>query len=268
MLIAALLLVPISVAAAEPSQALEAAGVALSDFRPEDALRFLDAAEGPHSHAQHVRLYEQRGIALAYLDRSEEAVQAFIRMLALQPDRVLSYTLSPKVTFLFERARRAVRASEEPGVDLSWPRNLRTVDSVPVDIEVVADPFRFLRTLTLHYRLEGSPQWMAETVTLPGPGQFLTVDLPPLGAGTSMSQAMELYAVAFDEGGNEVLLFGRSDRPREVDLRFEPPAPWFDQWWVWATAGALVVAGVGAGFIISSESQSPTVDGRIRVPLP
>lgn len=245
---------------------LAAASAALADFRPEDALEFLDEARGPHLHERHVRLYEHRGIALAYLDRGEEAVEAFQRMLALEPDRVLSYTLSPKVTFLFERARRAARAGDPPALDLSWPRNLRTVDAIPVDVEVLSDPLRFLSSLDLRYRVRGDPKWATRQLELPDKGRFVTVGLPAVAAGADGPRTVELYAVATDGVGNEVLLFGRPDRPRDIELRYEPPDPWFEQWWVWAAAGAVVAASATAIALSADTSAAPTVDGRFRVP--
>lgn len=257
-------------APARPGEdAVALAEAALADFRPADAVRFLKSAAGPHPYARHVRLYEQLGIAYAYLDEPDQAVRAFVRMLALDPARAISYTLSPKVTFLFERARREASARAAPAIDLSWPRNLRTVDPVPVEIEVLADPLGFLREARLRYRLRGDPSWSEQTVELAdGPGGFVVVEVPALAAGAASSRTLELYAVALDSEANEVLLVGRPDRPREVDLRYERPEPWFEKWWVWAAAGAAVAAGTTAAVVAASTEPGPTVGGSFRWEVP
>lgn len=248
--------------AASPAapDAIALAEAALADFRPEDAVQLLESAEGPHDYRRHVLLYEQLGIAYAYLDRAEDAVGAFRRMLALDPSRALSYTLSPKVTFLFERARKETEALPSPYLDVSWPRRLQTADGVPVNLEVVADPLGFLRRAELRYRLRGTPSWQTAETELAPVHAFETVELPALGAGASSAQTVELYVVAFDGRGNEVQLIGREDRPREIELAYATPKAWYEEWWVWAAAGAVVAAGAAGAVAVASGSQSTTID--------
>src|SRR5688572_31819020 len=87
---------------------LDRATEALAEFRVDEALQLLERAksEGPYRYADHVRLYEQLGIALAYVGNHEEAIAAFDHMLAIDPSHALSYSLSPKATLPFERARQ------------------------------------------------------------------------------------------------------------------------------------------------------------------
>src|SRR5688572_29310831 len=102
-----LLLITMCLVAAPKGRALDQGAKALVDFRPEEAIVLLERAktEGPYGYDDHAKLYEQLGIAYAYLDRSEDALAAFDMLLAIDPTRAISYTLSPKVTFLFEQAR-------------------------------------------------------------------------------------------------------------------------------------------------------------------
>src|SRR5262249_20539762 len=99
----------LAVAAAQ-GQSLAEGSKALSDFRPAEALELLEKAksEGPYDHEHCVQLHEQLAIAQAYLGKTEDSQHEFEMMLALEPGRSISYTLSPKVTFPFERAREAV----------------------------------------------------------------------------------------------------------------------------------------------------------------
>ncbi len=77
----------------------------------------IDAAAklGPLDHAAHIMLWEQRGIASAYVGDHEHASAAFDMLLALDPSHILSYRLSTKATFVFEDVRRDQRAEATRG---------------------------------------------------------------------------------------------------------------------------------------------------------
>lgn len=261
LLIAALL-------AANAGDTLARAAAALDEFRPGDAVTILDGLEdrGPLTHDQHVKLYEQLGIAYAYLENQKDAIAAFSRMLALDPGRAISYTLSPKVTFVFEEARKKSLARPAPSVDVSWPRDLFVDQPVPVDVEVVADPEKFLVGARLYYRRRGTPAFDQRDVTLPARGDRpARVELPPAAPDARTSDVLELYLVATDQKKNEVLVFGSPERPRQVALQFEPPEPWYGKWWVWAIAGTVVAAGAGAAVFAATNEPGPTVGGTFEV---
>ena len=222
--------------------------------------------KGPFTHAEHVRLYEQLGIAYAYLDKKEAAVDAFETMLSLDRTRAISYTLSPKVTFLFEQARNQVADRPAPSVDLSWPRDLAVEDTVPVDVEVLTDPGGFLTRAQVFFRKKGVSEFESASLELPGPGAGAArVELPAVAAGDRASAVLQLYLVAKDQKNNEVLFYGAPNRPREVSLVYQPPEPWYDRWWVWAIAGSVVAAGAGAAVFMATQEPPSTIDGTFRV---
>jgi hypothetical protein len=248
--------------------ALEAAAEALADFRPEDAVPLLERAkdEGPFRHADHLRLYEQLGVAHAYLEQKREALEAFRMLLALDPGHAISYTLSPKVTFLFEEARKRATEAPLPEVDLGWPRGLTVDQPVPVEVEVLADPERFLARGELHYRLRGAPRYLVLSFPLPRAGEPpARVELPALAAGATRSEVVELHLVALDAVGNEVLVFGSEKRPREIALGYAPTEAWYGRWWVWALVGAAVAASATAVAVGTASDPAPTIGGSFRV---
>ncbi len=247
---------------------IDRAATALADFRPDDAVRMLEAAKdkGPYGHFEHVRLYEQLGIAYAYLGRSEDAVGAFTTMLSLDPTRAISYTLSPKVTFLFEQARTEAADHAEASVDLSWPRGLDIEATVPVDVEVLEDPAGFLKRGSLYYRKKGETEFQSRSLLLPMAGSAIKrVELPAVAAGDKAPAVLQLYLVAKDLHDNEVLLFGSAKRPREVALSYTPAEVWYGQWWVWAIAGAVVAVSAGTGVFAATREPPATVEGTFRV---
>lgn len=267
-----LLLLLLAQAAANTSGAssIEKGTQALADFRPEAAVALLEQArsEGPYRHEQHVKLYEQLGVAYAYLERADDAVEAFGIMLALQPTAAISYTLSPKVTFLFERARKKAMEAPTPSIDLSWPKDLRVDQAVPVDVELLADPKGFLKRARLFHRVKGAIRYQKVQLSLPKIGGRKEVRLPPSAPASKRTEVLELYLIGEDERGNEVLRWGTPTRPREVPLRYEPPDPWYGKWWVWVAAGAVVAASGAAAAVAVTREPSPTVDGVFGVVVP
>ena len=196
------------------------------------------AQTGPLDHATNVTLWEQRGIARAYVDDEPGASAAFDMLLALDPGHFLSYTLSPKATFVFEKVRNQPRVV--PTLDVSWEHGGKVGDPVPVDVEVVADPKHLLARATLFVRTRGEPAWRATDLAL-GPERRLL--LPPIAATKPVS--VELYLRAYDARGNETLVWADPKAPREIPLRYEPPTPWWRRPWVIATAGTILAGAVG-----------------------
>jgi hypothetical protein len=217
----------------------------LADFKVDDANAELAAAEhaGPLDHDANVTLWEQRGIAAAYVDKNAEAAAAFDMLLALDPSHFLSYTLSPKATFVFEKARAAAQTRGAPALDVEWPHGLTVGSTVPLDVEVVADPKHFLKSATIYVRARGETAWQAADLTLPAIGNYQRVRLPAVHATKPVS--LELYVRAFDDRHDEVLAWADPARPREIPLRYDPPPPWYRTWWVIAIAGSVVAIGTG-----------------------
>jgi hypothetical protein len=217
---------------------------ALARLDVEVARAALDGAErgGPLDHETNVTLWEQRGIAAAYVDDERTASAAFDMLLALDPSHFLSYTLSPRATFVFEKVRNDTRARGVPALDVHWPHGQRVGDPVPLDLEVVADPKQFLRRATLFVRTRGDAGWRAADVALASTADRRIL-LPPVEAQKPVS--LELYLRAYDDRGNEVLAWADAARPREIPLRYDPPTPWYRRGWFYAAVGTAVAAAVG-----------------------
>jgi len=215
----------------------------VNELRAAEAVTVLDAARasGPWTHDEHTRLYAHLGIAYAYLGKSDEALEAFRWLLALSPGFALPYTLSPKATFLFEKARDKAKADRAPAIDLVFPRDGRIDAPLPVTVEVLADPLAFMSKLELHWRLRGEPRFQVLEQPLPKGEKYVSLSLPP--EGREESTVRELYAVVKDARGSEVLLFGSPQFPREAPAAYVPSLRWYQRWWVWT----IVVAGVLVG---------------------
>ncbi len=245
--------------------ALDRAAAALAEFRVNDALKDLDRARaaGPYRHEVLVRLYEQLGIAYAYQKDEARAMQAFETLLALDPGHLLPYTLSPQVTFLFERARKDPKRAQPAAVDLSWPRHVDVSHPVPIDVEVLRDPTSELARASIEVRKKGEPTYRAVDLELARPGSYRRVELPPVGA--THAEVLELHLRAYDAKGNEVLRWASAETPREIPLGYRPPPTWYRKWWVWALAGGAVAAGTGITVYLLSIGPPDTLGGMVGI---
>jgi tetratricopeptide (TPR) repeat protein len=246
-------------AALASSSQLDRAEEHLSKFEVEQALALLQEAvsQGPYGYADYVRLYEQLGIAYAYAGREREADAAFDMLLTLDPGHAIDYTLSPKVTFVFERARERAAGRLVPALAVSWPRGLTVAQPIPVIVEVVADPKRFMDSAVIYSRTKGSDAYTGTEVELGGPGAYRTVELPPAAPRATAAETIELYVVARDQRGNEVSTVADAAHPRELALSYEEPVPLYKRWWLWAAVGGVVAATTG---VILLATRDPSAD--------
>ena len=251
----------------QPGTVLDRAQQAIGTFRVEEALRLLDQAKdaGPHRLGDHARLFEQYAIAYAYLDRREDALRAFDMLLALAPGHAIRYTLSPKVTLLFEEARRNAVRRQPPQIAVNLPRDRSVSDALPLDIEVLGDDRRLLARGAVFWRRRGGRDFQRTDVTLAGPGQPVRVVLPPVAPRATRAQTAEIYLVGFDRRGNEVYHWHAAERPRELTLSYQPPRRWYGKWWVWVLAGTAVAAGVGATVFAVTREPPAHVDATAEV---
>jgi hypothetical protein len=246
----------------EATKQLAIGTAALARLEVDEAKTALDAVEkaGPLDHATNVTLWEQRGIAAAYTDDEATATGAFDMVLALDPSHFLSYELSPKATLVFEKTLKQAKQRGAPALDVNWSRGQKVGEPIPIDIDVLADPKRFLSRATLYIRMRGAPSWRAADLAL----TQKQITLPAIDA--SKTTSLELYLRAYDQKGNEVLAWADATRPREIVLRYEPPTPWYRTWW----GITAIVAGSAAvvGTVVYAVTLSPPdkIDGGIVEP--
>lgn len=221
-----------------------AEGKAALDEQNVDAAKLaFDAAErgGPLDHASNILLWEQRGIAAAYLRDEPSATRAFDMLLALHPEHFLSYRLKPEVTLVFEKVRTGV-IGNLPALDIVWPSGHRVGEPIPLDVRVIADPKQFLDRATIFVRGRGETGWRAADLALAGRREARVV-LPAVEAAKPTS--LELYARGYDRSGNEVLAWADPARPRELPLRYDPPKSWYQKWPTYAIGVPALIAVTG-----------------------
>ena len=244
---------------------LDDAAKALREFHPVEALELLVplSVKGGQPYADRVRTYELMGVSYAYLEQSEAARDAFSMLLALDPVHVIPCTLGPKVTFLFDEARRAAGTSSRTAMQLQWPRGLMVSDALPVTIETVADGRGLLKRAELRSRRKSEPDFSTQSLTLPPAGAYTQVLLPPTTTVPTGPETVQLYLVAQDDRANETFMLGSPEAPFEVNLGYAPPPPWYGRWWVWAIAGTALVAGATATVYALTRPSPNTASGNL-----
>lgn len=219
------------------------------------------AAARPLDHAAYLRLWETRGIAHAAAEELPAARQAFGRLLDVDPGHAIDCNRGAPVFRPFQAERAETAARRTPALELRWRRDLRLGQPVPIEIENVADPAGLLHGLTVYVRTRGEGGWRAADLTVPPPGGLRTLVLPPVTG--DQPTALELFAVAEDERGNEVHLWASAERPREIPLRYDPPEPWYRKWWVWAAVGGVAAVGTGVGVYAAVWQPSERLDAPV-----
>lgn len=228
---------------------------ALVEQNPDVAKAALEAAAtrgGPLDHETNVLLWEQKGIAAAFLSDEPNATSSFAMLLALDPNHFLSYTLAPQVTFVFEKVRTAMKKNGAPVLEINWPSGQKVGDPVPVEVQVVADPKQFLHRATVFVRERGAPDWRAADVKLDSKREARVL-LPAIRATKPTS--LELYVRAYDSKHNEVLAWADPVRPREIPLRYDPPPRWYENWRTYVIGGGILA--VVTGIVVYAVTVAP-----------
>ncbi|MEM9188184.1 MAG: hypothetical protein AAGF12_03365 [Myxococcota bacterium] len=215
----------------------------------------LDHAEaalrtGSRSPVELQRIYELMGRAAAAQEGGEEiARNAYLRLLALNPDARLETDLSPRVRSPFLEARgywasRPDRFSMEGDVI-----EARTAIRVRL-----SDPLGMASEIEFNARAAGQPDFIQR--------------VEPAGSSTLAAfeslegQAVEYYVRVLDSDGNTLLQLGDQDVPERFGESLPPDeteptdegSSVFASPWFWTIVGVVVVGtGVGLTFALLPE---------------
>src|SRR5581483_7405001 len=116
------------------------------------ATRALDVA---NNHERLVNLYQMLGTANAVLGKTEAAVDAFTRLLAIDPDHKLPRGTSPKINAPFREA--GGYWIDRPGglqVTPTLPREIAAAKPLTIPVKL-DDPLQMTANVRVNYRLAG-----------------------------------------------------------------------------------------------------------------
>lgn len=241
--------------------ALQRAEQAYSQVDFESTLRLATEAlqGGAHTREQTVRIYQLIGIAAAALEQDDRSRDAYLRMLALNPEGQLDASIAPQFRGPFLEAR-GFWTSRTDRFDaravLARQRSALRID--------LSDPLNMARTVIVRARVEGAPAYVESRH--PAAARIYA---PVRGSGEA--DRVEFNIVVVDEHNNRLLEIGSDDDPRVVGRprvpvgtgQREESSSVFASPWFWIATAVVVGGGVVTGIVLAD--QAGTVDAHTSV---
>ncbi len=227
------------------------------------------ALEMANSHERLVNLYTLLGTANGVLGKNDDAIDAFTRLLAIDPEHHLSRGVSPKITRPFKEAGGYwIDRPGGLGVVPTMPREIAGGKLLSVGVKL-EDPLKMVANVRLSYRQEGTPEF-AKLETPVSAAVAFTIPAEKIPSRAA-DYTLELYVTALGPTGSELRTAGDAAHPLLVTVRAsrEPtlivdntaattaivgsvpprkgPNPILKKWWLWTAVGAVVVVGAALG---------------------
>jgi hypothetical protein len=246
---------------------LDAARHAIESLEYPEAVNVLEGLlrRGGAAPGTVARAYELLATAAASSGEEAQAVWAYERLLALEPTWQPRVELSPRLAAALERARAELPRGAALSVRLARP--VRAAAGRPLTVTLVADrdALGLVRGVRLRHRPAGGRTFSQVTARGAPP---VEVDVP--SSATTAVRAVELWAAALDEHGNEVAWIGGAEAPVRVPLGAaasttgpverhgtgagaEGPGL-LGRWWFW-TGVAVVVAGAAVVGLVLAQPE-------------
>ena len=219
----------------------------------EAALAALDSAEKTRGNPRIVllQLYRLRGQAAALAGKTEVAVEAFKKYLALEP-AADGTGIAEVAADAFKQAKAYWKGKKPLTITHLPPGKVAPQKPVDVPIKVTSDPLKMVASRELNYRQKGSKQWRTIKLTKEQVAKLPKTPSPIVGK----SYNMEYYIRAVD--GNQAVLdsLGKKDAPLifvvTTDAIVRPP-PVYKRWWFWAAIGAVAAGTITTIAIINDD---------------
>jgi hypothetical protein len=215
------------------------------------------------THSQLVRATRLRALAQAALGQEGPARDAFVALLAYDPDYRLDSNLSPRIQASFFEARGYWRGQPaRPGVEASTLLAARDEGTLRVTLR---DPTRLVAALRVGFRWGGSGEMTLRSLP---PSENASVQVPPPPPGVRrfdyFVQALnEREAVVFEAGSPEApkstVALASGPEAAAAPGRGERSSSFFSSPLFWALVGVGVVAGGATGvYFATRDSGRPS----------
>ncbi|MFH1811268.1 MAG: hypothetical protein ABIJ09_21190 [Pseudomonadota bacterium] len=199
-------------------------------------------------------IYQHLGLVAGYMDRHDEAVDAFSRWLCIAPDAKLAQGLSPKVQKPLDEARQRMAAQQTFKLVHTPVGTMPAAGGLELDAELQPDALGLATGVTLQYRAVGAPSFAA--LHRDGSGRLIftvsSSELPACQDAEYFLQINEAHGGAIGQFGSErtpirvraaqAAVVATAAAGAAVD---EVSAPFYAQTWF------LVAAGVGAALLVA-----------------
>ena len=242
----------------------------------EASQRALESAQaGP---AELVDAYRIKGLSLSAQDRKKESLDAFIKLLSIDPDFKISADISPKLSAPFQQA--LVKARDFIPISLVYspagPRKNPQLKELSVNL--ASDPHSLVKQLRACYRTGSGPWSRTPPMEVEKPDSY-TLPLP----ANTQSAELQYYFEALTAAGGVLARAGSRDKPFGAKPKAVAKAPepgtvppvaggsyeeekrngdpkWYQTWWFWTAVGVVVVGasvGIVAGVSSGGDESGP-----------
>jgi len=231
--------------------------------------------------AELVESYRIQGLILAALNRKKESVEAFRRLLAIQPSFRLPKSISPKLRTPFYQAVGMAVDQQGIGVAHSPPQVSQQLGGTRMRAKLTADPLKMVVGLRLRYLSKGEVKDLSvlvhgpKTVAFKLPDGYegeafrywleaFNVHGGVLASAGSRAEPFELIAkpqpapviapVAISPPPTAV---GASAPPPEDPANVEEGSTWYRSWWFWTVVGVVAAGAVTGGVLAGTAGGDP-----------
>jgi len=215
--------------------------------------------------------YRIKGLSLSAMDRKKESLDAFVKLLSIDPDYKISADISPKLSAPFQQAQVEARDFIPISLVHSPPGPRKDPQMKELSVDLASDPRSLVKQVRACYRTGSGPWSRTPPVEVEKPGSF-TLPLP----GDAPLKNVQYYFEALTAAGGVLARAGSRDEPfgKKPEVIAQAPEPgtvppvaggsyeeeqrdngkkWYQTWWFWTAVGAVVVgASVGIAVGVSS----------------
>ncbi|MEQ8456875.1 MAG: hypothetical protein RLO52_19315 [Sandaracinaceae bacterium] len=257
-------------AAAQTAEGLAAAEEAFVNLEYEAASEAAQQAleSGGNSPSDTQRLYELIGLSASFLEDDSRAYDAYLRMLALNPDAEMDRSLPPTMRTPFLRARGWWSAQNERfsvSVEVADPG---APQPVRIALEM-HDPLQLAASVRLRVRPAGAETYEDRDLQS---GERRLMSSVPLEVGADVREVDYILEVR-DAQSNVLVQRGTEMDPQRIENpRYEPPvlggsvqggSEVWEEWWFWSLIGGVVAgAALGVGLYFGLP---PQLNGQTQV---
>jgi tetratricopeptide (TPR) repeat protein len=222
-----------------------------NDLEYEQAIKTLEVALETPSEDKAKIVEGYKALALSYLalGKDDKTLEAFSKLLAIDPSYEFPATLSQQALALFNKARSALPKDPPAALEVKLdhevdPLEPRPGAAISMTIAVTSDPDQRHRRVVVFHRTRGSSDFSSVWAVPAAETDKYSVTV----SGSQVAgPAFEYYVVAVDESGAVVGELGSKTAPLALVIsksRGGAATPIYGKWWFWAGLGGAVVAGI------------------------
>jgi hypothetical protein len=196
--------------------------------------------------AQRIEIFKLMALTHSAFDDAGKAEEAFLRILELQPDYVLTGGASPKIRGYFASAQKTYRARQAVKLRHAAPKPSERGETTTVDVTVTAGVDR-VTAMTLHYRPRDSSGGYSQVAMARGEDGAFSGNVPNAFPGPAGKRTLEYFVRARDASGALLASVGSEEAPLELTMEtveLTVSEPVYKSWVFWTAVGVGSVAAI------------------------